>query len=306
MKRLFLLLLVGLLVFVPGVASADDGPTERDITDLLLRIGGPVHVGPADDVKTVMVFDDDAVIDGTVAEQLVVVNGTATVTGTVKGSILVVNGNLVLRDGASIGHDVNLFRSNLTREGDVHIGGALHERADFGLGWAFFWRFRVGMTLVVLAAGLLFAAVGGRQLAGAAGYIGHQPAGTVAAAIIGAVMLPVVALIGIATVVGIPLGIAVFLFVMPALWFAGYLVAGTALGGMLLRMLGRNTETDHPYLAAMSGLLLFQAVGLVPVIGGLTVFVAAALGAGALVYRSLNEWRGTSVARIGTAVPAPM
>jgi hypothetical protein len=42
------------------------------------------------------------------------------------------------------------------------------------------------------------------------------------------------------------------------------------------------------------GLIVIQLVGFVPLLGGLVVLIAAALGAGALVYRVWTGLRGSS------------
>jgi hypothetical protein len=276
------------------------------VTSVLMSISGPVHVAATDQAKTVVVIDDDVVIDGTVTEQLVVISGTATINGTVKGNVVAIDSDLVLNDGARVGLDVNLYRSNIVQNGTTEIGGTLHERGNPGFPWGFMWAFWLAMTVVVLAAGLLFAAFGGRQLTGAAGYIAHRPAETVVATILGAILLPALAVFAIVTVIGIPLGLAVFLFLMPALWFLGYVVAGTAVGKGILTLLGQDTATEHPYLAAVVGLLLLQVVSWVPFFGWLVGIVAAAVGAGALVYRAWTGLRGTAAPRMTTTAPAAM
>ena len=47
----------------------------------------------------------------------------------------------------------------------------------------------------------------------------------------------------------------------------------------------------HPYREVLLGVVLFQLVLLIPVLGGLLVLLAAHLGAGALVYRSWLAYR---------------
>lgn len=83
-------------------------------------------------------------------------------------------------------------------------------------------------------------------------------------------MLAVLAMI---TLVGIPLEIGLLAFLLPGLWFLGYIVAAARLGGFLAGLSGRESGA-HPYLATLLGLLLLQFAVLVPGLGGLAVLVA--------------------------------
>jgi hypothetical protein len=106
--------------------------------------------------------------------------------------------------------------------------------------------------------------------------------------------LPTLSLMLILTGIGIPLGIALMVFLLPALAFLGYVVAGSGLGHLALRVWPEGS--DNPYLAVAVGLLLLQVVALVPGIGGLIALLASQLGVGALVYRVWRRRRGRRVA----------
>ena len=73
MNRRFriLFLTVGILVaLVPAAVLAADGDNDND---LLLRINGPVTVGPDETYDNVVVISDNVVIEGTVTGTLVIV-----------------------------------------------------------------------------------------------------------------------------------------------------------------------------------------------------------------------------------------
>jgi hypothetical protein len=91
------------------------------------------------------------------------------------------------------------------------------------------------------------------------------------------------------TIVGIPFGLGVLVLVMPALFIAGYIVTGIAIGDALVGRMSPGVTRERPYLAAFIGLAAVGVVSIVPPIGGLVSFV----GFGAVI---LLMWR---VARRG-------
>ncbi len=87
--------------------------------------------------------------------------------------------------------------------------------------------------------------------------------------------LPVVSILVMFTLVGIPLGV-IALLSLALLYAMGYVAAALALGRTMVK------EPTSRYLAFLAGLIILRVVGLIPVIGGLVTFVAAAYGVGAL------------------------
>ncbi len=286
--RLLLSLLVITLLMFPGVALAQgSGSTD----DLLLRVNGPVTVNATEEVGTVVVISDNAVINGIVRQDLIVINGDATVTGTIEGSVTIYRGTLDLRGASRVAGDVNLVNSTLTRATGTTVEGAVNHSSFDWSAWEFF-AFSVYLwiagTIAIVVAGLVFAAVGGRQLTGAGNLISRKPGATILSAVIAGIGVPLLAVLAFATVLGIPLGLGLLLFLIPALWFFGYLVAGTKLGAAILR----QEASNHPYLASVVGLVLLQAIGLIPFLGGAVGLVAGILGVGALVLLAWHAWRG--------------
>jgi len=295
--------LLALLLF-PNIALAQ-GATTND--DVLIRIDGPITVGPNETAGTVVVVRDHADISGIVKHDVVVVDGDATVSGTVEGSVTVISGTLNLQPAGRVAGDVELIRSDLNRASGSTIEGSINRSNFDWSGWnllllsIYFW---ISFTIIMVVAGLIFAAVGGRQLTSAGNLIAEKTGGTILAAIIIGIGVPIVAIVAMLTGVGILFGIGLLLFLMPALWFFGYIVAGTKLGSVILR----RARSDHPYLAALLGLILLQIIGLIPFLGGAITFIAGILGTGALVLLAWNAWRGpgtTVPARVDYAEPAP-
>jgi hypothetical protein len=299
-RRAVLFLITVALALLPGAALAQDPDAEGG---LLLRVNGDVRLPAGESSDTIIVINGDAVVDGSVTGALVVVNGDATVNGRVDEEVVVINGTVTLGETARVGGDVALVRSDLTRAPGAVVEGTVEERSEFGFGRAgavFSFLVWLGFTLVVLLAGLLFAAVAGRQLTRAATLLTSSVGGTLLGAVLVWVGIPILAVLAFVTLVGIPLGLALLLFLLPALWFLGYLVAGTRLGGWLLDLMHRPTTAAHPYLAALLGLLVLQLVLWIPFLGGLIWVLAGMLGAGTLALLAWRAWQGR-----GMTTPGP-
>ncbi|MGD9889731.1 MAG: hypothetical protein AB7R89_13300 [Dehalococcoidia bacterium] len=298
-KRMLLVVAIAIGLLPSAVFAQENGENPRDV---LIRVNGPVQIAAGEAAQGIVVISDNAVIDGTV-EFLVVIDGDATITGTVEESVIMVNGTVTLMDGARVGEDVLLYNADAVEEAGAAVAGGIHDEwGGFNISRGIWFGFWASMTVAVVAAGLLFAAVGGRQLLGAAtGFTGHLGP-TLLTALVLWVGMPVLAVFLMATVIGIPLGFGIVLFFLPALWFIGYLVAGAAVGMLLVKT--RGGLNDHPYLAVLVGVLIFQVIALVPFVGGTVAFVAGLIGAGALAYRAWTAFRGRTPQAI-VAPPAP-
>jgi hypothetical protein len=281
---LILIALLALLPSGPALAQEDD----RSQEGLILRIDGDVVIGAGETIESVIVIDGDLTIEGTVEEFALVIEGNATVLsgGVVENDLTAVSGDIDLRDGAQV-HDIYSFRGDITRASGATVTGEVEERESFrfaaaviGIFSVIFW---IAMTIAVIVAGLVFAAIGGRQLRAAGSAMTGDAVNTIVGVVSVWVGLPILAVIAIITVVGFALGLGVLVFVLPGLWFLGYIVAGTRLGVAIVGGLGREAG-ERPLLGAATGLIILQLVVLVPVIGGLIVALAGLWGAGALAF----------------------
>ena len=274
--------LAGLVfAFLPVLAFADDG---NQPDDLLIRIGADVRIAPGEKAGSLIVIDGDAIIEGEVERTVFVVNGNATISGKVNGDLTVIRGDINLLPPAQL-KNVNAIRGDLNRAQGVTITGDVNERDGFGVPAAVIAAFSVlfwaGMSVAVVAAGLIFAAIGGRQLTQAAVAMTRDAVSAIIGVVFVWVALPVIAGAAMVTLIGIPFGLGLLVFALPALWFIGYIVAGARLGSALVGLTGREAG-QHPFAATTLGLVLLQLLVLVPVLGALMVLFAGVWGAGAV------------------------
>jgi len=232
----------------PGARRPPRGEEARGV---LVRVGAPAWVRAGDTERTVVVVGSDAVVDGTVLDDLVVVGGDARVAGRVAGDIVMVGGRLALEPGARVGGNVRLHGdSRLAQAPGASIGGAVERRTGISFGPLAGWLLWIGVTLMLALAGLLFAAVGGRQLDESAALLLRRPGPVVVTTLVLIAAVPILAILAFITVIGIPVGIALLVALVPALGLAGYLAAAMALGDVVLRRLGRGRREAPAVRAA--------------------------------------------------------
>lgn len=294
---ILLLTVIALFLLLPVAAMAQEVGSDEE--GLLLRVNGPVTIAENEVIDNVVVISDNVTVDGTITGSLVVLNGDATINGVVNDDVTVVRGTLDLTSTANV-NNVSVIRGDLVQDPAATVAGNITEGDfqvtpwDWGIFWGFIW---LGSTLVVLVAGLVFAAIGGRQLRASGDTITRNIGPSLLGVVAIWILLPILMFFVFFTLVGIPLSIGYFLFVLPVVWFLGYLVAGTQLGRLILR---RRYDDPHPYLAALLGLIILQVIGILPIFGGFVAFLAGLIGSGALIVLAWRAWRGP-----GIEEPAP-
>jgi hypothetical protein len=295
-----LLPLLGVLSVTMQTVPGPSSPSRAD--EVQIHINGPIHVAAGDTASTVWVVNGDAIVNGDVREGVVVINGNARVGGRVAGDVLVVNGRLELQPGARIDRDVMLYRSTMIRASDAVIGGAVHEQTAFSIGAGAIWLIWVSFTVVVVLAGLAFAALAPTSLAESARELADHSGRTAVIALVVAAAVPTLATLSFATVIGIPLGLVLLFVVIPALTFLGYLVAGATVGSLVTsRRLSPPRRSDR-YVSVVIGLVVLQCATALPIVGGLIGLVASLFGVGALGSRSWN--RRQLLTPVSVATPA--
>lgn len=280
---------------IPAAASAQQQSGNDGNDDVTIRINGDLKVAAGESVGTAIVIRGDADVDGTVRDALVVIDGTATVTGRVNGDTTVISGDLRLGP-KSIVKDVLLIRSDMVEEPGATIAGDVTRRSRLlfpGAAVVFGILVWVGVTVMAILAGLLFAAVGGGQLSSAAASLAESPGQTILGGVVVVVGIPMAAVAAFITLLGIVAGLGMLLFLLPALLFLGYLVAGAWLGSLITRKGGQPAGPAHPYAEVAIGVALLQVAMLIPAFGALAVSLLSVWGAGGLAYLGWKAFRGS-------------
>ena len=287
MLCLAMALIVALSLSIPGFVLAQE---DMELDRVMIRMMGDVEVPAGQREAVVMVIRGDADVFGE-AELVVVVEGTARLRGALVQELVVVQGEAVLDDSARVSGNIHLVNAELVRAESAIVGGEVLYDSGTRLGRGlliFGLLFALGSMLTVLLSGLVMAGVAPRGARRAGDALTSHFGPTLLATLFVWAGLPILAVMAMGTVVGIPIGLGIFLFILPALAFLGYLIVGIRLGDYVLGVIRGRDEAWHPYLAALVGLILLLFLGTVPILGSILSPIAAMLGAGTL---ALLAWR---------------
>jgi hypothetical protein len=256
-------------------------------------------VRPGERTDSVVIFDGPAVIGGDVKGSVVALNGNVQVTGSVTDNVVAVKGRAVIEAGARVGGDVMSSRQpvvapDATVEGDVRRENfANYFRA---LGWFLWFAWWLAVSVSVFVLGLLLLALAPR-----AAHAGMATARSRVGPAIGwglamTIGLPIVSLLLLFTLVGIPLGL-IGLLSLALLYGLGYALAALVLGRRLIK------EPAGLVVAFVVGLLILRVIDLIPVIGNLVTFAATVFGLGALTVAAWRAARGSPATGRPAAAP---
>jgi hypothetical protein len=275
--RLGGLVLVALLAAtaLPAPALAQGVGAGGD-NDLVVLTGG-AQVAEGDTVGDVVVFDGPVAVDGSVQGSVVAFNGPVRVSGEVSGDVVGFNGRIAVQRGARIGGDVRA-RSGADVDPAATVTGAVRgldlrvlDEAAAAVKAGVWLAFSVSTLVLALAFVLLFP--------GAADTLVRAGSARTGASIGWGLALffgvPILAVLLLVTVLGIPLGIGLLLLIAP-LYALGYTAAAFFLGR---RIVGPPRSRA---IAALVGVVILRAVALIPILAGLTWFLATVFGLGLL------------------------
>jgi cytoskeletal protein CcmA (bactofilin family) len=271
------------LAAVLCVAAGFGGPAAAGASadsDVVVLTGGAT-IAPGQTVDDVVVFDGPVRVAGRVQGSVVAFAGTVTVTGSIDGDLTAFSRRARLLPGAHVGGDLLYGSDAPSIARGATVAGEVSDEGwdDLGTGpfpWVLRFLFWLAVSISTLAGGLGLLALVPRAAA-AAWSAASDRTGLAAAWGAGLfVGLPLLAVIALATLVGIPLGVGLVLALLP-LAAVGYVTSCWLIGR---RMLGSERGRVWIFLAGWG---LLRVVALVPVLGVLTWIAASAFGLGVLL-----------------------
>lgn len=287
-------LVVGVALLAGPLASSASAARDQVV------VSGSVVVAPGQTVGDVVVVDGPVTIAGHATGNVVSIHGQTTIGGTVDGDVLVVSKRARLLPTAHVRGDVQYADKKPTVAPGARVDGKVsHENWRLGTGFA--WAVRAAIWLAVslstLALGLILRAFAPRAAEAAFTVFRERP-GLAAAWAAGLFFgLPIAAVAAMATVFGLPLGIALLLALVP-LAAVGYVTSCWLVGRTIARPGWGSVRT---YLAGWGAL---RIVAIVPFLGGLVFLVASAFGLGVLLLAAWYSSDPSRIARGGAPPPA--
>ena len=260
--------------------------------------GGEVTLGPATVVIGSLAATGGQIrVEGDTHGDVHIAGGNVTLDGTIGGDAEIeaedvdigpqtrIAGKLTVHSarrpaipaGAQIAGGVEYHHEHLHR----HHDGATRDvhTVAHGVG-SIFWI--IGVFVAATLFTLAFPAYSAR----AADWIGREPLRSLGLGFVVVVCLPVLAVLLLVTIVGIPLALIIVLLYL-LLLFLGWITAAMFVGRKGLTLLrGSRAETAGTrLLALLLAIIALWLVGHVPLIGGWVKFAALLLGIGALVWQ---------------------
>ena len=281
--------LVALVVVVAGLAVASPALAQTGSeTDTHVVLTGRVEVRAGERAEAVVIVDGPAVIDGHIEGPVVALNGDIRVSGTVDEDVVAVNGRATILGGARVGGDVVSSRAPQVDPGATVEGDTRTVRFSFrALGILFWLAWWLAVTVSLLILGMALLALAPAAMAAAHAVARHAIGPALGWGLLVAVGLPVVSVLVMFTIVGIPLGL-LGLLSLALLYALGYVVGAFAVGRVVVK------EPASRYLAFLAGLVVLRLVGLIPVVGGLVTFLTSASGLGAVAIAGRRAARRTT------------
>ncbi|NEU55393.1 polymer-forming cytoskeletal protein [Halorussus sp. MSC15.2] len=226
---------------------------------------------------------------GRVGGQLDAGAGSVVLDGEVGGDAQIGADTITLGPTAVIGGDLT-YDGNLDRADGARVAGEIRQDSspDAAVGPAGLvvpkWLAGVYGFLANLVLGAILLLAFPRFSNGTAERAADNPLRSGGIGLLSFVGIPVLFVLLLISLVGIPLGLLVVLLYPLVLW-VGYVYGAFSLGAWGLGL----ADTDSRWLALAAGLLAVSVVGFVPILGGIVQFLVLLVGVGAF---ALGAWRG--------------
>jgi hypothetical protein len=276
------LLILLVVAMWPGPASAQVSGGEHAHDQVVLR--GDVVVARGQVVGEIVVFTGSATVAGVARGDVVVLDGPITVAGQVGGDAIAVHGSVRLLATAQVAGTVRAGGDVRQTEG-AQVSGGIQRGARFTLSGPLdvlgplLASAAMAVSILLLALLLLLFSPHGIERVAAAGRTSpFQSAGW---GLLAMIALPLVSIAAGATVLGLPLALALLLGI-GLLWLTGMAWTTWIVGRALLR------EPRSRWASLFAGWGVGAAIGLVPFVNVLWWTLGGVFGVGAMI---VAVWR---------------
>jgi hypothetical protein len=282
------LVLLALWVAVPTAALGQTEARTPEPRDQIV-LSGDVQVRRGQEVGEVVVLHGTATVAGVVRGDVVVLDGRIDVTGQVSGAVVSVSGSVALGPSSRVLGDV-LAHGSVSAAPGARVDGEVREGVTFtfrapieALGAFAPW---LAVWCSVLALGLLLLLVGPRAADAVSSAAHGSPWASVGWGVAAFVALPLAGVIGVFSLVWLPLGLGLLLSLF-LLYSVGVAWTAFALGRLLWH------EPRSRALAFVIGWAILAAVAAIPFVGGVVWVAGAVFGLGS---STVAIWRARRAA----------
>ena len=234
----------------------------------------------------------ELVVDGEVSGNIKGEIGSLVVGGLVTGEVDAEVETIKFTDNGRIEGDL-YYRADEPVKGDFRdrVGGDVVfeqsekiETAFCNLGWL--WK--IFLLITALVTGIILALAFKTKIRETFDAVREAPWKTLLAGLIGFIAIPIAAIITIALLITIPVGLTLAGLYLIFLYL-GWILGGIFLGVLILDL--RNTGSPSLILSALLGIIALSIIAWLPFIGGLVCLIAFILGMGVILRGLYNLFR---------------
>ncbi|MDP9300890.1 MAG: polymer-forming cytoskeletal protein [Actinomycetota bacterium] len=269
----------------PTAAFAQVSGSESPVDQVVLR--GDVVVARGQVVGEIVVFRGSATVAGVARGDVVVLDGPITIAGQVSGDVIALHGSVRLLATAQVvgsvraGGDVHQadgaqVNGGIQREARFTLSGPLHVLGPLLASAA------MAVSILIVALVLLLFAPRGVERVAATGRT--SPFISAAWGLLSVIALPIVSIAAGATILGLPLALALVLGI-GLLWLTGMAWVTWVVGRALLK------EPRSRWPSLFAGWGIGSAIGLVPFVNVVWWTLGSVFGLGAMI---VAAWRARS------------
>jgi cytoskeletal protein CcmA (bactofilin family) len=282
----------------PVVARAQPQSPEHPPEQVVLS--GDVLVAKGHVVGEVVVFHGSVTVNGVVEGDVVVVSGPVTIAGQVSGDVVAIDGDVKLQSTAQVAGDVRASGTVAVQK-HAQVGGKIVHHTRFTLASTLdvlgVLLASAAMAVSILVVGLLIVVVAPRGADRVASAARTAPFASSGWGVTLLVAIPTVAVAATASILGIPLGLALLLG-MGLLWLLGLGATTFVIGRAVIRAPRSRVG------ALFVGWAIGSVVGLVPVLNLAWWTLGGLFGLGATTV-AVWRTRGHARHRLGGLVHHP-
>jgi len=273
MRQSLLFALLAICCLLPAATASAEVDANTDGDDRIVLVGS-VLVDREETAGEVYVLDGDVTIRGTVTGDVVVADGDVTIRGTVEGNVVTLAGQATLGRAGRVQGDITYADKEPVQTPGSQVGGEVNkfDVGDAGILGAIAWL--IGVTVSLFLLGLVLLLLAPRAADAVARTAKAKALVSFGVGFAAFFLIPIIAVLALITVVGIPLGVILLLLIVP-LYAISYVTAAFALGRRIIK--------GSRIVAFLVGLVILGLLSLIPIAGALIGLLATMFGLGLLL-----------------------
>jgi hypothetical protein len=285
----------GARVYLAAAAIRFDATAARTVE----AVAASIEFGPASDVAgRLSALAASLTVAGKIGGPADLGGATVFFNGTAAGNVTIEGGRVTIGPLAVIGGDLTIrtLTPPVIDPGAKIAGKTIVEEPPIWWllsGWTWKLISAVVMAAGTILAGAILIGAGRGAFEDALGHATVRPFSSGLIGIVTLILLPVVAALLMATIIGFSFGLALLLL-LPFLIVAGHTVVATCIGVWIFDRTGEPRSYGRLFVYLLAGAVLIALVWLIPWAGGVVVALAMLVGSGAWVRSVMSRLRRRS------------